>query len=309
MSLTLAYMTGRHDPKIEWFFDSLLAQPGQQPDRIIIVDFFCDERPNWAAELYGAKFPDGWPWQVTHVAPKPTVWQGPHRLTKDHWWAMSNARNTALCLAPDGWIAYVDDLSVLLPGWLQSVREAMAGNYVVYGAYKKVNKLVVENGLVKSYEEHSKDSRLPLSSGGPVSVAGSCLFGCSLAGPVEAFLSVNGWPEDLCDGLGFEDCIMGHAMGNRNEWAFRYDPRMMTLESEEHHGHRHSDMVFRHEDFGQSPNDKSHAVLGIGRSSNYFPNSCNIREVRAAALRGEPFPIMQNPRHEWYTKTPLEELK
>jgi hypothetical protein len=308
MSLTVCYLTGRRDPKIDWFFDSLAIQAGPKPDRVIVVDFFHDERPDWLQ----ARASSG-PWSVQHVSPKPTVWQGPHRLTKDHWWAMSSARNTGLCLAPDGWLAYVDDLSVLMPGWLQSVWDAMSGNYVVYGAYKKVNKLVVEAGRVVNYEEFSKDSRLPMAPmGQPVSCAGHVLFGCSLAAPVEAYLSVNGWPEDLCDGLGFEDCMMGHAMGNRNQWAFRYDPRMMTLESEEHHGHRHSDMVFRHEDYGQSPNDKSHSVLSIGRASNWFPNSFadgGIRKIRADVLRGEPFPIMQNPRHEWYTKTPLEELK
>ena len=52
-------------------------------------------------------------------------------------------------MSDDGWIVYVDDLSVLMPGWWEQVKLAMAGNYVACGAFRKVNKLVVE---VKSGE-------------------------------------------------------------------------------------------------------------------------------------------------------------
>jgi glycosyltransferase involved in cell wall biosynthesis len=286
MDLTVAYITSRVDPKIEWFFDSLDRQTRPGPERVVVVDFHKDDRP---LDVRGA----------IHVAPKPNVWQGKHRLTKEDWFAAANARNTALCLAPDGFLAYVDDVSVLMPGWLDAVRRAMAGNYIVLGAYKKVQRLEVDLGIVRSYQDYSTDSRLGHSPDGRMlGCGGSWLFGCSLAGPVEWFLTVNGWPE-MSDGLSFEDVLMGFALQN-NGFPMQYDPKMLTFESEEAH---HNGKVFRRTDKGVSPNDKSHAALNIAKISKDFPNyfgEGGIRRVREAVLRGEPFPIQQIPENDWF---------
>lgn len=315
MSLTIAYMTSRKNPRSEWFFSSLGRELGPLSvlPRVVIVDYH-----------HG---PDRWPHglgycgQVVNVAPKPCIWQGPNRISKQNYFAASNARNTALCHAPDGYIAYVDDLSVLQPGWMKAVRECMsAGDYVALGAYKKVKKLVVENGVAKSYEEFPGgiDSRWNHGNdNSPVGCAPNWLFGCSLCGPVESFLSVNGWPEDLCDGMGFEDMLMGLAMGNAG-WKFKYVRSMLTLESEEDH---HTEPQFPRDDWhfedsvpvrgGNGKDDKSHAALNIARQSKWFPNSFGeggIRALRQQILSGEPFPIPTSPQHEWYTKQLLSEL-
>src|SRR5256885_12564266 len=199
MNLTIAYITNRDDCKIQWFLDSLARQiqPGDEV-RIVVVDFFAHEREKGLVCIAGSIFP-------YLVPPKPNPWQGPHRLTKEDWFAAANARNTADCLAPDGHIAYVDDLSVLLPGWLDCVKQSMRENYVALGAYKKVKKLVVEDGEVKSFEENpfGVDSRLRQVTQDQTSCDGSWLYGCSVAMPVEAVLEVNGFPEDLCGGAWF----------------------------------------------------------------------------------------------------------
>src|SRR6185312_8838914 len=110
------------------------------------------------------------------------------------------------------YIAYADDLSVLMPGWLNAVREAMAGGYIAFGAYKKVKHLIVEDGIVVSCEEHQGgiDSRWPKGADHPIPCDGEWLYGCSLAGPLEAFLTINGWDEN-CDacGIGSEDTMCG----------------------------------------------------------------------------------------------------
>lgn len=302
MQLTIVYLTSRKEPKFEWFRDSFAREFSDTiPHKLVVVNFNC--REEWASGGF------------CQVAPKPSVWQGPHRLTKEDYFAASNARNTGLCLAPDGFIAYVDDLSVLMPGWFQAIKDAMAGNYIACGAYRKVKKLVVENGEVKSYEPFSDDNRLAHVTEDVTPCGGNWLYGCSVAGPVEAFLSVNGWPEDLCDGMGFEDCCMGIVLANAG-WQLKYDRRMMTLESEEHH---HGEgACFKKDDWhfedgkpvrgGNGRDDKSHAVLNIAYASKRFPNSFDIRELRAKTLAGEPFPVAQNPQHEWYTKIPLNDL-
>ena len=321
--LTIAYVTSRKDSKIEWFYDSLKAANDFNDLRIVVISSHMDENEfRWTPltipekDVPEGERPDAF---VSITCPKPSVWQGKYRLTKQDWFAAANARNTALCMAKDGWIAYVDDLSVLMPGWMKSVREAMRDNAIVCGAYKKVRQMVVENGAVKSFTAYpgGEDNRSKHVRQDVTSCAGNWLYGCSLVGPVEAFLSVNGWPEDLCDGLSFEDVCMGIVLKNAG-WELRYDRRMMTYESEEDH---HREPAFRREDWhkengvfvtgGNGNDDKSHAALNIALQSKSFPNSFGeggIRELRRRILAGEPFPIRSSPDRDWYTGKLLSEL-
>lgn len=306
--LTIAYITFRREPRIQWFLDSIKSPPqndsmGASPHRIVVIDYYAEERNfefKEALRLMG----------IIHTPPKPCVWQGKHRITKEDFFAASNARNTALCLAPDGWIAYVDDLSVLSPTWMTAVRRAQREGYIVYGAFKKVLGLMVEEGVVKGYREHPHgvDSRWGYGrDNGPVSAAGSWLFGCSLAAPVECFLQINGWDED-CDSLGSEDSIAGIMLAHH--WKqFRYDRSMFTFESEEDH---HTQPSLKRYDKGVSPNDKSHAIVKMAMrdrktAPNYFGPG-GIREVRRKVLNGEPFQICQIPQHDWFDGQPLGEV-
>lgn len=295
--LNIAYITVRKDPKIEWFIDSLNRQALEAGLKELFVTVIS---PHLAAVVG----PPG-PLEIKCYAPKPSVWQGPTRLTKEDWFAASNSRNTALIVARDGYLAYVDDLSVLMPGWLRAVLEHRKENRFAFGAYMKSNKVVVENGLVKSHELYRRDNRLPQVTADVTPCSGRWLYGCSLCGPVEWFLEVGGWPE-FCDGLGFEDCIMGHALENRG-YPLVYDRRMMTIESEEDH---HREPAYKRSDYGVSPNDKSHAALGIGMQSRYFENyyAGGIRKMREEHFAGLPFPDVKNPRHCWFTGKPLADL-
>lgn len=277
---------------------------------VVIVDFYHSERP-MLAQKFGHT--------VTHVPPQPSVWQGEHRLTKDNWFAAANTRSTALCLAPDGWILYFDDLSVLMPGYIQAVKDAIAGNYIACGAYRKVKDLIVENGEVKSFTPFpaGEDNRLKHVTQDVTPCAGQWLYGCSLAAPVEALLNVNSWPVDLCDGHGFEDVCMGIVLKNAG-YDMRYCRKMMTYESEEDH---HKEPAFIRKDFhwdkgvvvegGNGSTDKSHSALNVALNSKYFPNSFGeggIRALRQKILAGGEFPIPKTPDREWFTKIPLSDL-
>lgn len=312
--LTIAYMTARKDPKIDWFLDSLENQIQQIytercDGQIIIVDYYSSERS--IQDQLNGFFKAGW--SIKHAPVKPCVWQGEHRLTNENWFAASNARNTALCLAPDGYIAYIDDLSVLCPGWLLNVRQSMTWNGITLGTYRKVKNLVVNNGEIISWDKEwlgGQDSRRNSGSkDGSVPCNGDMLFGCSLVGPVEAFLSVNGWPE-MCDGLGFEDVIMGQVLQNAG-WHFRYNLNMMTLESDEHH---HIEPPFRRDCFEKhsgDKGDKGHAVLNMAKGGlKYFANyyEGGIRKMRDEVLSGNGFPVLNNPQHDWHTGVALKDL-
>lgn len=133
------------------------------------------------------------------------------------------------------------------------------------------------------------------------------MFGCSVAMPVDAILAINGFDEDCCL-LGGEDYIAG-LMLEKAGYRFIYDPRMMTLESEEAH---HDGSGMPRFDKGKSPNDKSHAILNMvlgGRhvAPNYFGEG-GLRALRQRILNGESFPICQVPQHDWYDGQPLSEL-
>jgi glycosyltransferase involved in cell wall biosynthesis len=299
MSLTFAYVTTRKEPRIEWFLRSLNVQrlaAGmiRGVDLITIsshpIDVFSNPRN-----------------------PKPSVWQGPHRLTSEDWFSAGNARNTALCLAKGSHIAFVDDLSVLTPGWLAAAIDATKFDGITCGAYRKVKCLRPdEDGRGASFEDFPAgwDNRWKhLEKSGwnmrePYPCGGQWMYGCSLVAPIEAFLRVNGWCEDLCGGLGFEDCITGIVLENAGV-KFRYDPRMLTLESEEDH---HVEKPMRKSDYGVSPNDKSHKALEIARTLKRFDNGFDLRAMRERVLNGLPFPVPTEPKIEWFSGTPLSEL-
>lgn len=188
----------------------------------------------------------------------------------------------------------------------------MRDSYIVLGAYKKVLGLMVNDG-VPSYREVSSGIDSRWSSGNdesPVDAAGSWLFGCSLAGPVEAFLKINGWDEDAdCCGMGGEDYLCGMAL-ERAGYKFKYDRRMLTLESEELH-HVEPALIRMLEKVDGKPDASKvmleMAIKGRSPSPNYFPAG-GIRAERERVLRGEPFTLTKCPEHSWYSGKRLRDL-
>lgn len=320
--LSIAYMTNRRDCRIEWFFDSLAIQLAEHPTpvTIIVVDFWADEPgrrddiARKAAQFINAGI------VVKHTTPKPTVWQGRYRLATRDYFAAANARNTAICLAPDGWLAYVDDLSVLCPDWLYWCLQAIDQNVVGLGTYRKVRNLEVANGIIIGYDadESGLDSRIKhcrtkIYSGKQVPdcvpASGSWMFGCSLVGPVQGFLDINGWDED-CDSMSAEDYPCGMMLQN-NGYRLMFMTKMMTFESEELH---HAEKPFLRID---KPNVKGHkdasnAYLATiisaktRRAPNYF--EFGIAAERSRVLAGLPFTKTQIPEHDWRDSQPIREM-
>lgn len=321
MTINIAWITSRKAGMFGWFCDSLHRECGGNYDdiRVIKVDYYeqaCDKwtkadvaerhfRHHKRIHIDSTKF--------KAVSPKPTVWQGAHRLTKGNFFCASNARNTALCYAEDGWIAYVDDLSILMPGWLGAVRRAMKHNYIACGAFRKVLNLKYENDKA-TFDDHpaGKDSRWDHGKDDKaIKCAPNWLFGCSLAAPVNAFLKINGWPE-VADstGVGAEDCFVGMALAATGH-QLRYDRRMFTLESEERH-HQGDKMLRIDKGAIGTPDSKSHALVRMLDGCKWFPNDFgpfpDLAALRQHILNGGQFPIINRPTVDWYDKMDLRYL-
>lgn len=305
--MTISYITNRIEPKFEWFFASLRSQcvsAGVQ-----IIDFYAEERRDQVKALanqFGVNL-------LHHVEPKPTVWQGKHRLTNSDYFAAANASNTAIALCRTDWIVFVDDLSVLQPGWWKCVQEAVFRNGVTCGAYRKVFDIEVDldSGLVTKYRDNpiGNDARgQRVGFDRVTSCTGQWFFGCSFVARISDLLKCNGFDED-CDGMGYQDAITG-VMMEKQGVKFWYDGRMQTWESEELH--HQPGQAFIRWDPGESPNDKSHAILEMIRKGRkwapqYFGKE-GLAGLRLRILSGEQFPIVTIPQHEWFTGTPLKDL-
>lgn len=291
MNLTIAYITSRQEPHVEWFLDSLWRQlPSDCSLSVIIVDHFMPFR--------GGEIPAWTKPNVRRVQPKPSIWKGSHRITKEDWWSKSNDLNTAICLCETPWIAFVDDRSVLAPAWIHCVEEAIQGGYAVCGTYLKRANLKVENGEIVDMGINLGVDHRP-QDGGPIPTHD--WYGGSGALPLEWCLAVNGFSEDLCDGLGSEDSMFGFTLRNSG-YPMMYDPRMMIIEDRTP---GEIDGALKRADFGEGQAAKSWDIVRALRDKTSSQNSYDIRNMRERILSGEPFPAPSASPIDWYTGTPI----
>lgn len=320
--LSIVYITSRKDPKFEWFIESLWKQirDKRTPFQVIFVDFWKQfdvegDREAKLEELVNKRF------QFIHTSPKPTPWQGEFKQTKVDWFAASNARNTGIAFASGTYITFVDDISVLMPGWVDQVIHAQQNNYVVAGAYKKVKNLTVLKGDVVSYDEYPPgvDTRWHLGSDkGIVPIESGGMYGCSFGAPTEALLNVNGLDE-ACDGQGGEDYDLSIRLV-RAGYRLYYNRNMLTLESEElHHTGEIMKRVIKPGKIVAQPDgskrqeqDASHVILNKVRAENRITpigNNFILRDLREYVLKNKSFPTTKLPeaRH-WFDNQLLSEM-
>lgn len=301
MALTIAYITNRKDPQFHWFAESLSRQVEGNFPEIVVVDFHA---PRTIA-IPGK----GW---ITTNQPAPNVWSGPHRLTKADYFSASNASNTAIALCRTDWVVFVDDVSVLMPGWWNRAKLATERDGITLGTYRKVFELTVKEGIVTHYKDNPIGHDLRKKWHGTNEAAicdGQWFYGCSFVARIEDLLRCNGFDLD-CDGMGYQDTTAGNML-KQHGVKFWFDPQLLTMESEELHNQPGNKFI--RWDPGKSPNDKSHAIVDLvmrkGRTvaPNYYGPE-GLRGLRQRVLRGEGFPVIQIPEHDWFTGLPLREL-
>jgi hypothetical protein len=260
------------------------------------------------------------------VLPKPSAYNGPDRRTGRDLFAAASARNTGAVYTTKPYLVFVDDCSVLCPGWLAAVRESAAEGRVVGGAYEKRRQMAVERGaLVRSETfEGGIDSRQRHAEPGDlVRIVGGQLYGSSFGLPRELLFAVNGLDE-LCDPIGGED----YQLGIRLEWAgeaIHYDRRMLTIEADAAPEHGDSPprlgrtlppgtYLAKLGEFGVGARstdggwDNSHMILDIlygTRETSALGNEFELARLEPADLPGLAERL---PASYWFDGTPLEEL-
>jgi hypothetical protein len=290
MRATIVFVTGRDEPHLDWVVADLLAQIQAGDElQLVVIDALGRTPAQFGIADHVARFS-----HVIVSPPKPTIWQGAHRITKVDWWANSNARNTGMVLCRNDFVAFLDDRCHLGSRWLEAVRRAeRKRSFVLAGSYEKN-----ENGAIVA------DHRRVKYPDGKRNCGGGWLFGCAFALPLQWCLDVNGM-EEGCDGLSFEDCIFGHMLENQGH-RIDFEPKMfVSQERSKTHTNR-----YMRSDRGIPPRDKSHAALerfGKRKRTEFTPD---LTAMRAAIARGEPFPI-PDPKadyRDWFDGASIREF-
>jgi glycosyl transferase family 7 (putative galactosyltransferase) len=324
---SFSFLTTREDPKIEWFMDSLAREldslgPSKPTFELIIIDsrlWYVDQDERRQKFRDAAKGRFG---ELIHVPPKPSVWQGPARLTTFDMFCGAGARNTAFCYARGEHVVFVDDLSVLLPGWASGHLHAAQFKYVMCGSTCKNLDMVVEDGIVKSFTlfPPGQDHRLRgAPKDGSVRCSGSWLFGGTFSVPLNAALDVNGFDE-INNGIGCEDYDFGIRLDKSGQ-KICFNKTCGTMESEEaHHLEPHTLMLRIDKKLNPAI---ANTIPGDGHSSNLLydrlinakspwttdQHQPNLRQLRDRILSGGQFPIPTEPRRHWVDGQPLELIK
>lgn len=291
MKLTIAIMAGRPSPRIDWIVDDIVhqLQAGDDIDLLVIDGCYAHEMGHDHAYEGDAKL------ALRYARPKPTIWQGPHRVTSIDFWAKGSAANTALVLARHEHVAFLDDCCHLAPTWLEAVRHSARGHRVVAGSYSKL-----ENGQV------TRDTRLEIAPHGKVDCGGAWLYGGTFALPLAAALAVNGF-EEGCDGQGGEDCVFGLMLANAGH-LIDFVPEMGIVQErpagEVSDG---SGGAFPR----RNQSDRTRAALerfGMRRRTEITPN---LTQLRAELAHGASFPIPSPviDYRDWYDNELVRDIK
>jgi len=287
VKITIGYITAREEPHLEWLIDGL-EQQARPDDEIELIVVDALGRSAAAIGYRSIKAIR----KLVETRPKPTIWQGPHRITAHDFFANANARNTAIVLCRTSYICFLDDRCKPEAGWFDQIRR---------GERKR------ESVICGPYDKHedwglSLDHRRQREPRGQKNCSGSWCFGGNFALPLDWALEINGC-EEGCDPVGLEDCMMGHMLSNRGR---RIDFVIEMSVQQDRRGFVHP-LNFPRQDKGRSPHDKSHALEDRFRGRKRTEFTPDLTALRSQLAKGGTFPI-PDPKadhRDWYDGAPI----
>ena len=297
MRATVLTCTARRIPQWEWMADSLLNAGIHDHDtEWVVIDAILWNRP----EERRAEFAQaterlrGAGVSLVHMPPKACRWQGPARLTKSDYYALSNARNTGLVVAHGDRIIALDDCTVVDSGWLEGhlrwpLEVLVAGSFFTYRTATVVFGRVLD-GDPGPYGEDPRRKQEPE----PTRINSGWMYGLDCSFPLAAALKVNGSDELYDSQGGAEDCDFGIRM-ERAGYACYWDPRIMIYQILESH-----EPVYEHSGWGmQQPVRRKPKERIVRRdSASHFANEVLaerlvLDDLGRAEPIGNPFSLFE----------------
>ena len=313
MRLTIVYLTFRIHPRFEWFCSSLAREFRSTHDvspeevQVIVIDgrlWYDAHRHLGMLDAARGLI------KFEHRAPKPSPWQGPSRQTQRDYFCAASVRNTAFAYARGPHVAFADDLSVLLPGWLDAHLWAAQGGYVLAGTTcKNRNIKVSDEGTIESFDTFipGQDSRIKLVTQALQSCPGQWLFGGTFSVPLSYALAVNG-QDEIHDTIGGEDYDFGIRL-ERAGVPIKISKGCGTYEDED--GHHSEAPMIRLDKPWPGPDGPYSSNLLLNRllreSGRYttIGNDFTLRAVRERVLEGLEFPSVAPDLKHWVDDQPL----
>jgi hypothetical protein len=298
--LTVCLTTLRKEPRFSLLVESLLVSAAKHTDvawEFLVIDglLWYDEaaRRDELTEIIHGRFPH------RHLVPKPSVWQGPTRLTTKDYWDACSARNTALCYAKGKQIVFIDDCFEVSEDWLAGHARGARLGAIYVGPFRDAGHTCEE------CDHRIKDcpSLRPCSPG--------WTYGMNMGVPIEASFEINGYDEAYSGQAGVEDIDFGLRLGRRLVEAW-FNPKIFVTQHRETHQDvcrfkpkerklRDGKMHYSNEFLIQRLFDEPSRYTTLDRRHS-------LMQLRWLANSGRPFPVPTMPDRDWRDGQNLSEM-
>jgi len=150
MKYSIIIKTARFRHGLDLLFDCIANEvKGKEQDYEVILVDYCllfdevkEKREKEFFDKVNHRF------KFIHVPCKPSIWQGPNRLTKNVYFDGPAAINTGFIVAEGEYIILLDDTSWISPGYFTHIEHAYNNNRQFIANYHTFNKFKAENGVL-----------------------------------------------------------------------------------------------------------------------------------------------------------------